>query len=125
MNFLDRYNKPPFSAAHDQIETAWERNAKAEEKCRAAADCAANFNVFLLEVIEKESMRSSIFVIVDFYSSLAACVDEGICDKAISKRFFRDEAAAYFRRHYPLIIQERDAQNNKKFGMGLQSIAEL
>ena len=125
INFLDRYNREPFSIAHDRIEIAWEANAKDEEKCKAAAGCVADFNSFLMGVIEKESLRSSVFVIVDFYSSLAACVDEGICDKSISKRFFRDEAASYFYRHYPLIMQEREQQKNTKFGAGLESIANL
>ena len=125
LNFLDRYNKSPFSEARRTVAGVWERHSDKQNVLLSKSPFSAQeYNDFALDVIQHEKIGPDILLLIEFFESLEICVRKEICDSQVAMLFFQPEARALYNQHFAKISFERTKRTDPRLAHELEAFCQ-
>lgn len=87
--FMQRYYEGPVADARKKVEAIW-----LDDSNNAQLDAAKNDkNKTIVAIVKKSGAVEDLSTLVDFFESLATCVNIGVCDHDIACAMFKSDAA--------------------------------
>ena len=119
LKLFDKFNASPITGYREKISKAMIDNRGALEK--AALD-EKTYNATSIEVVEKNDIETSLWLMMDFFDGVTICVVNNICDAQTVDQLFAARAKDLYIVFYPYILDRRKGPSSA-FGVGLVTIA--
>lgn len=125
MSFLNQFNESHMREAKLNLEQVWTQyyekiNLINKHSVPSVEQKKSIQSEFVLYVIRHHEIQNDIRLLINFFDSLAICIQEGICDKETSRTFFEHYANRFLCLHEPWIEDQRIKLNDVFFAAYLQ-----
>lgn len=107
----DKFNEPAIKSARLGIDDAQKvkrdelKGILRPELSRPAKNLG--YYKFTLDMIEEYELADDVQTLLEFYSSVAICVSNDICDGPTARKYFGKHGLSFFTAFAPFICQER------------------
>lgn len=122
LKYVTAFNSGELFKAQTLIAETWSSNSQKLEALIEAGD-ESKLAEFVVNTANKESVRNSIWIVIDFYESLATCVKEEICSKGNALEFFGERSLRFYNLHHYFIEATRQELGDDKYAKRLQGFA--
>lgn len=120
--FLDRYTRTPLVSSKINVVEMWQqRTAELDKVVADDTISSEDYNRWVLAVIEQAKAGVDVVVLVSFFDTLEACIQNKICDDGSAAAFFGEDACGLYHQHYAKIEQERKTRRTKLFSAPLET----
>jgi len=75
---------------------------------------------YVVKNSSQDKMKFNIWLIIDFYESLAVCVNEKVCDEKTALAFFGERSVRFYNMHFHFIESIRSKLNDENYAKLLQ-----
>lgn len=124
LKYVSSFNSGEMFEAQSLVASTWSSQSKTITELIDARD-ENQLATFVIDVSKEEKMRNSIWAIIDFYESLATCVNEKICSKANALAFFGERSVRFYNLHYHFIEATRKELQDDQYASLLQNFASM
>lgn len=123
LEHIVRFNSEPISMSYRNIEEkSGTEAAEVFNKTEEGEDKLANF---VTEMVEKNSLRKDINVVLEFYEHMHICACVNLCDKTTLAFFFGKNAYNFAGLFAPYISLQRKALRDETYGHGVTDLAKV
>jgi hypothetical protein len=128
LDFVKRFQESQLVAQRFVLLKSWmQYDVKAIETLQMPKQVLDDLVLKMIEVstegANQDELRPAIFSIVDFYETLAVCIDIRRCDRDIAVNYFDDYARRFYCLYQPYIHLLREQQQIAAYGARLESFA--
>jgi hypothetical protein len=124
LKYVTAINSGELFEAQSLIATTWAtKSSNLEELIEAGNE--NKLADFIVSTSNEENVRSSIWIVIDFYESLATCVNEEICSKDNALAFFGERSLRFYNLHHHFIEATRQELGDEKYAALLQGFVSV
>ena len=124
LDFLDRYDKPPYLQARQHVFELWHANEYMDVvRVEAAKKQDDELAALLLKSVADHKFEVDIDRLVEFYDALYACTCGRACEAEAVVRLFHRQASDISANAFPYILGQRRKFNDPRIGAALHAIA--
>ena len=124
LDFLDRYDKPPYLEARQHVFALWHANEYMDGvRIEAAKKNDDELAAMLLKNVAEHKFAVDIDRLVEFYDALDACTCGRACEAEAVMRLFHRQASDINANAFPYILEQRRKFNDAHIGVALHAIA--
>ena len=114
LKYVHIFNSGEMFKAQRNVASRWNKEAGKIKALREAGDEEALAD-FVVSVASKEEMFHDIWLIIDFFESLATCVSQSLCEKNSALSFFGDRAKRFYLTHYHYIEEVKELSEDYNY----------
>jgi hypothetical protein len=119
LKMFDKFNTPPLSISREKISKVVAENKSAVED--AVMDPTA-YRAAVIQLVVKNDIEASLWMVLDFFDGVAVCVVNRICDPTTISQLFGPRAKDFYITFYEYIKAKRRGPTSS-FAVGLETIA--
>ena len=124
LDFLDRYDKPPYLGARQRVFELWHASDYMDGiRAEAAKMKDDELAALLLKNVTDHRFEVDIDRLVEFYDALYACTCGRACEADAVIRLFHRQASDINANAFPYILEQRRKFNDPHIGVALHAIA--
>ena len=124
LDFLDRYDKPPYLGARQHAFELWHASGYMDGvRAQAAKGKDDELAALLLKNVTDHGFEVDIDRLVEFYDALYACTCGRACEADAVVRLFHRQASDINANAFPYILAQRTKFNDPRIGVALHRIA--
>ena len=124
LDFLDRYDKPPYLGARQHVFELWHASEYMDGvRVEAAKGKDDELAALLLKTVADHRFEVDIDRLVEFYDALHACACGRACEADVVVRLFHRQASDINANAFPYILERRRKFSDPRIGAALHAIA--
>lgn len=119
LKLFDKFNTPPMTTYRETISKVV---AKHKAELESAAKDEKALADAVIQLVEKNDIESSLWLVMDFFDGVTICVVSNICDAQTAAQLFAGRAKDFYITFYQYIVARRKGPTST-FAIGLETVA--
>jgi len=121
LSLYDKFNSAPFSGYRENLTEAVSNNA---EKIAVSLKNSDDFARVIIELVERDGIKKSLNMTLDFYDGVKICMENEICDRNTARDLFKARANEIYQLFFPYIEKVRKQNNSNEYAKGLSYVSK-